>query len=114
MEGRRQHGQRGGAAGGKHDWRSVVLTALITALIGLGAQQNVAEGYAKQYILLNQMPTQVELDSYLEEMVYQYFYSLQSRVNHPSESKTPEIRIFDCGDEVTLRAVIMKIPSDGD
>ena len=114
MDGRGQRRKSGGAAGGKHDWRSVVLTALITALIGLGAQQNVAERYAKKYILLNQMPTQVELDSYLEEMVYQYFDSLQSRVNHPSESKPPDIRIFDCGDECTLRAVIMKIPSDGD
>ena len=108
MEGRRQHGQKANES--KH----LIHTALIAALIDIGAQQNVAEGYAKQYILLNQMPTQVELDSYLEEMVYQYFYSLQSRVNHPSESKTPDIRIFDCGDEGTLRAVIMKIPSDGD
>jgi hypothetical protein len=108
------YGRRQEAAGGKHDWRSVVLTDVIASLIALGAQQDVAEGFAKKYIVHNQMPTQVELDSYLEEMVNQYLDTSHSKVKQPSESKAPVVQIFDCGDEGTLRAVIKEVPSDGD
>jgi hypothetical protein len=108
MDGRRQ-----GAAGGQDEWKRVVLIALIASLIGLGAQQNVAEGFAKQYISLRQMPTQVELDSYLEDMVNQFLDNSQSKVKQPSESKPPDILIFDCGDDGILRAIINEVPSDG-
>jgi hypothetical protein len=94
------------------DSKQLILTALIAALIGIGAQQNIAEGYVKQYIEHNGMPSQVELESYLEEMVNQYLDSpsLQDRTQ---ESKPPDIRVFDCGDQGTLQAVIKDTPSDG-
>ena len=110
MYGRRQ---RGGAAGSQDDWKQVVLIALIAALLGLGVQQNVAEGFAKQYIAHNKMPTQVELESYREKMVNQFIDIPESEVKGHQESKPPVVQIFDCGDDGVLQAVIMKMLSDG-
>jgi hypothetical protein len=66
MEGRRQR-----AAGGQDEWKKVVLTALIAALIGLGAQQNVAEGYAKDYVKTHAISAQDAVQQYVDDAIIQ-------------------------------------------
>ena len=107
MEGRRQHGQKANES--KH----LIHTALIAALIDIGAQQNVAEGFANQYMECNGIPSQVVFQSYLEDMVDKYILSLESAVRPSPQSKPPVVQIFDCGDDGVLRAVIMKMRPDG-
>jgi hypothetical protein len=94
--------------------KQLILVALIAALIGIGAEQHFAEGFAKQYMERNGIPSQEELESYLEEMVNQYLDTPKSKVKRPQESKPPDILVFDCGDDGILQAVIKKTPSDGD
>jgi hypothetical protein len=98
----------------KTDSNQLILAALIAALIGIGAQKNVAEGFAKEYMERNGIPSQVELESYIEEVVNQYLDSPNSTLEQAQESKPPDIRVFDCGDYGIFRALIKRIPSDGD
>jgi hypothetical protein len=91
----------------------LIIAALIAALIGIGAQKNVAEGFAKQYMERNGIPSQVVFQSYLEDMVDKYFLSLESAVPPSPKMIPPVISSFNCGDEGILQAEIIKTQADG-
>lgn len=59
------------AAGGVGKDDRLVLTALIAALIGLGAQQNVAEGYANDYVKTHAISAQYAVQQYVTDAVIQ-------------------------------------------
>lgn len=49
--------------------QQLILTALIAALIGIGAQQNVAEGFANDYVKMHAIPAQHAVQQYVTDAV---------------------------------------------
>jgi len=49
--------------------KQLILTALIAALIGIGAQQNVAEGFANDYVRTHAIPAQHAVQQYVQDAV---------------------------------------------
>lgn len=47
----------------------MILTALIAALIGIGAQHNVAEGFANDYVRTHAIPAQHAVQQYVDDAV---------------------------------------------
>jgi hypothetical protein len=76
------------AAGKKDDLKRLVLTALIAALIGIGAQQNVAEGYANDYVETYAILAQYTVQQHVNDAVNQ----IASQV---SDTLCQETKILD-------------------
>jgi hypothetical protein len=89
MEGRRQR-----AAGGQDEWKKVVLTALIAALIGLGAQQNVAEGYAKNYVKTHAISAQDAVKQYVDDAIIQIASQVSDRLCEETSSLEDLVREY--------------------
>lgn len=111
---RRLPRQGGRAAYGQDGWKNIVIMATIKALIELGTNDEIAERYAESYLEQNGIPIRVKLDSYIQQMVNSYLDSPESAISSTSPLHHPIVRVFDCGDDGKLQAVIQKTPADGD